>query len=177
MPFDRTRTLRGALAGAVAAGVWVAQQPVDKRVFGTAYDDVEILGKAVTRSDWWPAAGVALHVGNGAVFGAVYSTFAAGVPVPPWARGPLTALAEHAVTWPLSILTDRLHPARRELPALWGDTRALAASTWRHVLFGVVMGELDRRLNPPAPEAEPVDAVVVSTNGHGSLEHLVGAES
>jgi hypothetical protein len=34
MAFDRVRTARGALAGAVAAGVWAAQQPLDMRVFG-----------------------------------------------------------------------------------------------------------------------------------------------
>jgi hypothetical protein len=40
MAIDRARTLRGALAGGVAAAVWALQQPVDKRVFGCAYDDV-----------------------------------------------------------------------------------------------------------------------------------------
>ena len=44
MALDRTRTLRGALAGAAAAAVWAAQQPLDKRVFGVDYDDVELLG-------------------------------------------------------------------------------------------------------------------------------------
>ena len=29
----------------VAAGVWAAQQPLDKRVFECGYDDVELLGK------------------------------------------------------------------------------------------------------------------------------------
>ena len=36
-------------AGAVGAAVWAAQQPLDKRVFGCDYDDVELLGKPVTR--------------------------------------------------------------------------------------------------------------------------------
>ena len=44
-----TRVLRGALAGAAAAGVWGAQQPLDKRVFGVDYDDAELLGSAFTR--------------------------------------------------------------------------------------------------------------------------------
>ena len=39
-----TRTLRGALAGAIAAAAWAAQQPLDKRAFGSDYDDVELLG-------------------------------------------------------------------------------------------------------------------------------------
>jgi hypothetical protein len=36
------------------------------------------------------------------------------------------------------------------------------------------MGELERRLNPPSVEPEPVSSEVVSSNGHGSIEHLVG---
>ena len=59
----------GALAGAVAAGVWAAQQPLDKRVFGSDYDDVELLGKLVTRDSAWQAAGLAIHLANGAAFG------------------------------------------------------------------------------------------------------------
>ena len=61
---------------------------------------------------------------------------------------------------------------------LWGDPRAFAQATWRHLLFGAVLGELERRLNPPgAPELEPIDDRTVSTNGHGSIEHLVGTVS
>ena len=58
------------MAGAVAAAVWAAQMPLDKRVFGSRYDDVEILGKLVTRGSGWQAAGLAMHVANGAMFGA-----------------------------------------------------------------------------------------------------------
>jgi hypothetical protein len=47
-------------------------------------------------------------------------------------------------------VSDRLHPARAELPRLAGNGRALAQATWRHLLFGVVLGELERRLDPPA---------------------------
>src|SRR3954452_8853844 len=73
MAFDRAQTLRGALAGAVAAGVWAAQQPLDKRVFGFDYDDTELLGKLVTRNAAWVPVGAALHVANGAALGALYA--------------------------------------------------------------------------------------------------------
>ncbi|MGI9094733.1 MAG: hypothetical protein ACR2F4_04050, partial [Thermoleophilaceae bacterium] len=62
---DLKRSLNGAIAGAAAAGVWAAQQPADKRAFGSGYDDVELLGKLITRGDAWPAAGLAVHVANG----------------------------------------------------------------------------------------------------------------
>src|SRR4051794_37446287 len=67
------RVLNGALAGGIAAAVWAAQQPLDKRVFGSDYDDVELLGKLVTRGPGWQPAGLALHVQNGVLFGAGYA--------------------------------------------------------------------------------------------------------
>ncbi|HLM49551.1 MAG TPA: hypothetical protein VK279_03320 [Solirubrobacteraceae bacterium] len=175
MPFDAARTLRGALAGAAGAGAWWLQQPLDKRVFGYPFDDVALLGKAVTRGPAWPAAGLALHLGNGALFGAAYANVAPLVPVPAPLRGPLAAMAEHAATWPLTRFTDRLHPARDVLPPLSGSARALAQATWRHLVFGVVLGEVERRLNAPEPVAELSYEEVVSSNGHGRLEHAVTA--
>ena len=147
------RVARGALAGAVAAAVWAAQQPVDKRVFGTRYDDVELLGKLVTRGTRWPWAGLALHASNGAMFGAAYALVRPRVPGPPVGAALGAAMAEHFGLWPLGRLTDRYHPARGELEPLTGNRRALAAATWRHALFGVVLGSLEQRLNGGAAGA------------------------
>lgn len=177
MPLDRARTARGALAGALAASVWAAQQPLDKRAFASDYDDLELLGKAVTREPAWLPAGLALHVSNGAVFGAVYANVAPLVPIPAWARGPLAGLVEHVALWPLAHVADRLHPARGDLPPLAGNRRAFAQSAWRHLLFGVLLGELERRLNPPAEEVPPPYDALVSPNGHGEIEHAVAAGS
>jgi hypothetical protein len=169
-----TRTLRGAVAGAAAAAVWALQQPLDRRVFGVPYDDTELLGRWVVPSGAaWQPAGVALHLANGAVFGAAYANVAPSLPVPPMLRGPLAGLAEHLATWPGTAVLDRVHPARSDLPQLWGSGRAFAQATWRHVLFGFVLGELERRLNPPEEPLGPVDEAMASTNGHGSVEHLV----
>ena len=170
MAIDRAQTLRGALAGAVAAGVWAAQQPLDKRVFGVDYDDTELLGKLVTSGPAWRPVGVALHLLNGAAFGAAYSAVAPSLQIPSWARGPLAAMAEHASTWPLTALIGRLHPAGDDFPPLFANPRALAQATWRHMLFGVVLGELERRLNAPADSDVPSYEHVASTNGHGDLE-------
>src|SRR5436853_561822 len=55
-----------------------------------------------------------------------------------------------------------------------GNARAFAQATWRHLLFGVVLGELERRLNPPPePEPEPYSDAM-SSNGHGDLDHAIG---
>src|SRR5918998_5034076 len=101
------RTANGALAGAVAAAVWAAQQPLDKRLFGSDYDDVELLGKLVTRDSGWQAAGLAIHMANGAAFGAVYSLVRPLVPGPPQLAGVTAGLAEHVATWPLIGLVDK----------------------------------------------------------------------
>src|SRR3954452_23142103 len=95
MAATSAQTARGALAGAVAAGVWAAQQPLDKAVFGVDYDDVELLGKAVTRGPAWAPIGVGLHLANGALFGALYANVAPRMPLPSWARGPVAALVEN----------------------------------------------------------------------------------
>ena len=165
------RTLGGALAGSVAATVWAAQQPLDKRVFESDYDDVELLGKLVTRGREWPAVGVALHAANGALFGAVYSQLRPFVPGPPVAAGLLAGLVEHAAFWPLGRVIDRYHPARRDLVPLTGNTRAFAQAAWRHALFGVVLGGLEALINDRSADEPP--PIPYSSNGHGSLEATV----
>lgn len=177
MATDRARIARGALAGALAAGAWAVQQPLDRRVFGVEYDDTELLGKLVTRGPAWPAAGIAMHLFNGAAFGAAYAALAHRLPLPSWTRGPAAGLAEHLVTWPGTALTDRLHPAREDMPRLWGSRAAFAQATWRHLLFGLVLGELERRLNAPEDEDVPSYEHVVSTNGHGDLEAAIAGMS
>jgi hypothetical protein len=161
MAFDRSRTLRGALAGSAAAAVWYVQMPLDKRVFRSDFDDTEALAELTRASA--AAAGTLLHLQNGALFGALYANVAPSLPVPPVLRGPLAALAEHVTTWPAMALIS---------PALARDGRAFLQSAWRHALFGLVLGELERRLNGPA-ELERVSEAAVASNGHGSAEHLV----
>jgi hypothetical protein len=171
MAADAKRTFNGALAGAAAAGVWAAQQPLDKRVFGCGFDDVQLLGQAVTRGPLWPLAGLLLHLQNGAIFGALYANLPTATRrLPAAARGPLAALAEHLATWPASGVAWRAHPARGDLdePSFW-------QAAWRHALFGFVLGELERRLNPPDEEPDVDFSAVVSTNGHGRIEDAVSA--
>jgi hypothetical protein len=157
-----TRTLRGALAGTVAAAVWLVQQPLDKRVFGWPHDDAELLGRLTGTG---PAVGTLLHLGNGAAFGAIYAAVAPAVPVAAPLRGPAAGLLEHLATWPLTVFVA---------PDLTRSPRAFAQATWRHLLFGAVLGELERRLNPPV--LEPVSDEAVASNGHGSAAHLVASD-
>jgi hypothetical protein len=168
------RGIGGALAGGIAAAVWAAQQPLDKRLFRSDYDDVELLGKLVTRDASWPLAGFLLHVQNGAVFGAAYAVGRPFLPGPPVAKAVLASLGEHVAFWPLGRVVDRYHPARRQLTPIAGNRRVFAQSAWRHLVFGLVLGELERRLN--AEDAFEPPEIPVSSNGHGNIEQAtVGA--
>src|SRR3954471_11427498 len=104
--------LRAGFAGAVATVVMTLEQPLDQRLFDSEYDDVEILGKLVTRGDNWRPIGFALHVQNGALLGVAYSRLKPALPGPAPLRGLLAGLIEHVATWPLTVLFDRYHPAR-----------------------------------------------------------------
>jgi hypothetical protein len=139
--------LRGGIAGAVATVVMTLEQPLDKRLFNSKYDDVEILGKLVTRGDYWRPIGFALHVQNGAFLGAAYARLKPSLRGPAVLRGLLAALIEHVAAWPLTVVFDRYHPAREELPKLATNPRAFGQGTIRHAVFGIVLGLVEDALN------------------------------
>ena len=63
------------------------------------------------------------------------------------------------------------------MPRLTGNRAAFLQATWRHLLFGFVLGELERRANPePEPAEDPPPVTDSSTNGHGSFEYAVGVQ-
>jgi hypothetical protein len=137
--------LQPALAGATAALVWAAVEPIDRRLFRHDYSDVAVLGKAVTRGRLWPLAGLALHAANGAAFGVAFAEVRKRSALRPLPLAVGLALAEHTALYPLAPLVDRFHPARGE-PHLapLATMRGFAQATFRHVLFGAVLGRLAR---------------------------------
>jgi hypothetical protein len=143
----RQTSLRGAVAGAVATVAMTLEGAVDKRLFNSEYDDIEILGKLVTRGDHWQPIGVALHVQNGAVLGVAYTRLKRSLRGPAALRGLLAGLVEHLATWPMVALVDRYHPARKEMPKLAGNGRAFAQATIRHAVFGISLGLVEDALN------------------------------
>ena len=133
-----TRT-RSVAAGACAAVVWAAAEPLDARLLRNDYSDVALLGKAVTRSRAWPVVGLAMHAGNGAVFGLAYHELRRRRGV----SAVKLAMIEHLALFPIGLIVDRLHPARGQagVERTFG-ARAFAQATWRHLLFGAVLGRL-----------------------------------
>jgi hypothetical protein len=133
---------RAAAAGTVAAVVWGLQEPLDQWVFRCDYSDIALLGKAVTRGRRWRAAGFAIHAVNGAIFGLVFHEAQRRLRVGPRKLALAAALGEHLTLYPLCYFVDRHHPARGEpgIPPLLRNPRAFAQATWRHALFGYVLG-------------------------------------
>jgi hypothetical protein len=119
--------VRAAAAGAVAALVWGLQEPLDRRVFGCDYSDVLFLGRG-RRS-----LGFALHMANGALFGIAFDTARRRVDVDRRRLALALALGEHVALWPFISLVDR---------DLVTSPRAFAQATYRHALFGFILGRL-----------------------------------
>jgi hypothetical protein len=142
----RGSRLRVAAAGAVAATAWGLAEPLDQRLLRCDYSDIALLGKAVTRGPRWRLAGFALHAANGAVFGLAYEELRRRIRVDPRRLAIAMALAEHVALYPLGAVVDRRHPARGEagIPRLVWNRRAYVQATWRHLLFGAVLGRAAR---------------------------------
>jgi hypothetical protein len=134
---------RSAAAGALAATVWGLAEPLDQRLLRCDYSDVALLGKAVTRRHW-RAAGFAIHAVNGAIFGLVFHELRDRLHADSRRLALGLALAEHVALYPLCYFVDRHHPARGEpgVPKLLTNPRAYAQATWRHALFGGLLGRL-----------------------------------
>ena len=135
---------RSAVAGGVAAAAWGLAEPLDQRLLGYDYSDVALLGKAVTRGPGWRLAGFALHTANGAVFGLAFEAVHRRTAIEKRRLALGFALLEHVGLYPLSYFVERHHPARGEpgIPPLLKSPRAFAQATWRHALFGAVLGRL-----------------------------------
>jgi hypothetical protein len=134
------------VAGAVAALAWAAAQPLDKAIVRHGYDDVELLGRAVRPAGGWRLPGLALHAANGAVFGLAYSELRRRTPnTDPLITATAAALVEHVTLFPLGALVDQHHPAKEQLARTW-SLRAFIQATWRHLLFGLVLGLLVREI-------------------------------
>jgi hypothetical protein len=137
------RRLKAIAAGSVAALVWGALEPLDRRIFRHDYSDIAVLGKAFTRSPGWRPLGFAIHAVNGAIFGAVYYELAKRVSRDPRRLAVELALLEHMTLFPTGKLVDLYHPARGEPGvATLFSPQAFAQATVRHALFGVVLGAL-----------------------------------
>ena len=138
--------MRGMLAGIVAAGIWAAAEPALGRALGVPwYSDRRLLGGLFRVG---PGAAIAIHLVNGAAFGATFERFGLRGPV----SGVVMAQAESLSLWPAMSVVDRVHEDRRSgaWPPLWGNRRVFAYEVAVHALFGAVLGGLLSSIPEPA---------------------------
>jgi hypothetical protein len=119
--------VRAAAAGSVAAVVWGLQEPLDQRAFGCDYSDVLFLGRGHR------SVGFVVHAANGALFGLAFDAARQRVDVDQRRLALALAIGEHLALWPFISLVDR---------SLVTSPRAFAQATYRHALFGFVLGRL-----------------------------------
>jgi hypothetical protein len=133
----------GARAGLVAAAAWAACEPLLARIVGTPFSDVRLLGRLVTGGRGWPAAGLALHLANGALFGSAFERLGWGG----IRAGVGAAEVENLALWPAFAVIDRVHPDRRSgaWPPLARSPRILVYEVTTHAIFGAVLGALVRK--------------------------------
>jgi len=133
-----------ASAGVAAATAYLAAMAVDLVLIDHNADDLVFLGGPFVgrRHAWAKPVGAMVHVANGINLGVAYAAVGERwLPGPPWWRGVVFANVENAVLYPLTVLTDRRHPAVRDgrLDPYW--TRpAFLQSVLRHVAYGAVLG-------------------------------------
>jgi hypothetical protein len=141
---------RAAGAGAAAALVWGALEPIDRRLFRYDYSDIAVLGKAFISGPGWRPLGFVLHSLNGAIFGLVYHEVSRRRPRNPRRLALELALLEHLALFSTGYFVDRYHPARGE-PGIARllHPRAFAQATFRHAVFGLVLGRLGAQNRAP----------------------------
>ncbi len=140
---DRAKATR---TGAIASAAYAAEMLADLRVLRYDFNDFTLLGRPFSRNrTLWLPIGAAIHMFNGTVLGLVYGWVHHFLRGPGWFRGLCYAQAENLVLWPLMLLVDRFHPARREgqLAAGWSKT-AFVGGVLRHAAYGVTLGALYR---------------------------------
>ena len=133
--------VHAALAGASAAVVWAAAEPALRRILGTPYTDVRLIGAPLSQRHW-RLAGTAAHVLNGAAAGVAFRRLG----LRGWKAGLAAAQLENAALWPGMAVVDRFHPDRRTgaWPPLLGNPRVFAQEVAAHAIFGAVLGALVR---------------------------------
>lgn len=133
--------MRGMAAGIVAAAVWAAAEPALGRALGVPwYSDRRLLGGLLRIG---PEAAIAVHLTNGALFGATFERLGLRGP----ASGVLMGQLESLGLWPFMALVDHIHEDRRSgaWPPLTRNGRVFAYEVTVHAVFGAVLGSLLRR--------------------------------
>lgn len=119
--------IRPAIAGASAAALWAVAEVPLSRALDTGFTDVGLLGRCSgLRGRLGVAAGVGIHLVNGAAFGVAFAALGGrGV-----RAGFAAAEIEGVVLWPVMRILDPEHLTKR----------VFAQEVITHGLFGAALG-------------------------------------
>ena len=133
--------LRAALAGATAAAAWAAAEPALRRLFGTPYTDVRLLG-ARSRGGAGGSRGPRSTSRTAPRRASLFRRLG----LRGWKAGIAAAQLESAALWPGMAVVDRYHPDRRSgaWPPLLLNPRVFGQEVAAHAIFGAVLGLLVR---------------------------------
>jgi hypothetical protein len=132
---------RPALGGISGGAFGAAAEPALRRVFGTPYTDVRLIGAPLSQRHW-RLAGTTVHLLNGAAAGVLFRRLG----LRGWKAGVAAAQLESAALWPGMAVVDRYHPDRRSgaWPRLLLNPRVFGQEVAAHAIFGAVLGSLVR---------------------------------
>jgi hypothetical protein len=143
------RNLRAAVvSGTIAGAVYVATAEIDNRITDVNLDDLKVLG--------WPLVedkrhakviGVIPHLTFSIGLAGVYGLVRKKLPGPGWIAGPIFALTEGTVLYPLALLENRHEGIRSGAIDRYLTLYAYLQSLPRHVTYGLVMGVLYDRIS------------------------------
>ena len=97
------------------------------RLFRCDYSDTALLGRGNR------VLGFAVHAANGAAFGLFFDAVRERVDIDQRRLALALALAESTLSWPFIAIVDR---------NLVRSRRGFAQATYRHALFGIILGRL-----------------------------------
>jgi uncharacterized protein YndB with AHSA1/START domain len=139
---DRRLMHRYAAAGALAAVVWRAVEPLLRRIFGHPYSDPELITAFVATGRTRRVLDYVVQATGGVLFGSLFARFGGRTS----RQAVATAMVENTALFPLLPVMDRYHPEVRSgnWPPLSRSPRAVAVSYSGHILFGLLLGWLAR---------------------------------
>ena len=135
------------VSGVIAGAVYAVTAEIDNRISDVNLDDLKVLGwPLVSDKRQAKAIGVIPHLAFSIGLAGVYGVVRKRLPGPGWIAGPLFALTEGTVLYPLALLENRHEGIRSGAIDRYLTLNAYLQSLPRHLTYGLTMGVLYDRI-------------------------------
>jgi hypothetical protein len=134
-------------SGLIAGAVYVVTAEIDNRITDINQDDLKMLGwLLVEDKQLAKLAGLVPHMTFSIALAGVYGVLRDSLPRRSWIAGPLLALTEGTVLYPLALLENRHEGVRVGAIDRYLTLTAYLQSLPRHLTYGLTMGVLYDRM-------------------------------